>query len=469
MQRGHIALHELTDSHIIACVRRAPGTGKARVKVERAALFLLLKHLRHEAGVPDAPVEVSPIDELRRQYVDYLRHTRGLAENSVQVYTPFIQAFVGDHVARTGGLCVQAIDAMMIRRFLLDHAREHSSESGRLLATALRSFCRFLFLQGDLTTDLSLAVPPVRRSHHATVPAFLTAADTDRVLAAVDRSTSTGRRDYAILLLLARLGLRAGEIVTLELDDIRWRSGELVIRGKGPQVAHLPVLAEVGEALTAYLRDDGRASASRRVFQRVWAPQDGLAGPAAVGHIVRRALAPAHVRRPGRGAAYLFRHGLATQLMPPRGLAGRDRASPQASVPDHDRHLRAGLLRGVAHRGRSVAGYERCPMSPLREALTQYVAARRALGTQLREPAVTLGQFVAFLERQGAEFITLDFALRWATAPPGVQRATWARRLTHGRRFAMWLQGAHSRFPGHALTPTGVMAIRCKQFHRPDL
>jgi integrase/recombinase XerD len=134
-------------------------------------------------------------------------------------------------------------------------------------------------------------------------------------LAAVDDSTSSGRRDRAILLLLARLGLRAGEIVSLELDDLRWRAGEIVIRGKGRMVEHLPLPSDVGEALALYLQEDRGISMSRRVFLRRLAPRIGLTGPAAIGHVVRRALAQAGIRRSGRGAAHLFRHGLATNMI----------------------------------------------------------------------------------------------------------------------------------------------------------
>ena len=135
------------------------------------------------------------------------------------------------------------------------------------------------------------------------------------MLAATDRSTLSGCRDYAILLLLARLGLRAGEIVSLELDDIRLRTAEIIVRSKGRTVDHLPLLSDIGEALSAYLHDGRCVRASRRVFLRMWAPRIGLAGPGAVGHIVRLALARAGVRRAGRGAAHLFRHGLATKMI----------------------------------------------------------------------------------------------------------------------------------------------------------
>jgi integrase len=137
----------------------------------------------------------------------------------------------------------------------------------------------------------------VRKYRMSAPPSFLSPEQTESILAATDRSTSSGRRDYAVLLLLARLGLRAGEVASLELDDIRWRAGEIVIRGKGRMVDHLPLVSDVGEALVAYVRDDRGISSSRRVFLRSWAPRVGLTGPAAVGHIVRLALVRAGIRR----------------------------------------------------------------------------------------------------------------------------------------------------------------------------
>jgi integrase/recombinase XerD len=257
-----------------------------------------------------------PEDEpLVHRYVNYLRKDRGLAENSVLVYTPFIRDLLADQVAKTGGVAVNAFDATMIRSFLLEHIRGRSGEYARLLATALRSFFRFLFLRGDLPKDLSASVPTVCKPRRAAVPAFLSPEEIDRVIGATDRSTLTGRRDHAVLLLLARLGLRAGEIVHLELDDIHWRTGEIVIHGKGRVVEPLPLLADIGEALARYLREDRSVGESRRVFQRVYPPHVGLTGPAAIGHIVRQALARAEIRRSGRGAAHLFRHGLATQMI----------------------------------------------------------------------------------------------------------------------------------------------------------
>jgi integrase/recombinase XerD len=183
------------------------------------------------------------------------------------------------------------------------------------LGSALRSFLRFLYARERTPTDLSFAVPTVRRWRQATVPAFLSPEQVERVLSTTDRSIPCGRRDYAILLLLARLGLRASEVVGMELEDIRWRSAEMIIRGKGGRRDCMPLLSDIGEALTSYLHKDRGHSLSRRVFLRMWAPRLGLAGPAAVGHIVRSALVRAAICRSGRGAAHLFRHSLATQMI----------------------------------------------------------------------------------------------------------------------------------------------------------
>jgi integrase/recombinase XerD len=249
------------------------------------------------------------------RYVNYLRRDRGLAENSVLVYRPHVRDLLAEQVAKTGSVSVRAFDATGIRSFLLDHIRGRSGEYARLLATALRSFFRFLFLCGDLPRDLSGSIPAVCKPRPTAAPAFLSRDEMDRVISATDGSTLTGCRDRAVLLLLARLGLRAGEVVQLELDDLRWRTGEIIIHGKGRVIEPLPLLAEIGEALARYLREDRRNDGARRVFRRVYPPYRGFAGPAAVGHIVRAALVRAGVRRSGRGAAHLFRHGLATQMI----------------------------------------------------------------------------------------------------------------------------------------------------------
>ena len=314
--REQIALNHLGDSDIAEFAKRWSGAGTARARSELAALRLLLEYLRAQTFAPlPMPVSASSDDALAKRYADYLRQDRGLAENSVRVYLPLIRGFLASQIAAGGCWSPNAFDAPTIRSYLLAKSINRSGEYVRLLATALRSFFHFLFVRGDTPRDLCASVPPVRTWRQSSVPASLSLEEEERVLASTNRSTSRGRRDHAILLLLARLGLRAGEIVSLELGDIRWRSGEIVVHGKGRTVEHVPLLSDIGEALALYLHEDRGASTSRRVFLRMLAPRVGLAGPAAIGHIVRLAFARAGLRPSSRGAAHLFRHSLATTMI----------------------------------------------------------------------------------------------------------------------------------------------------------
>jgi integrase/recombinase XerD len=316
-RQEQVAVDDLNDSHLAAFVERSPRRGSACIQFELAALRPMLEYLRVEAGVrvPPLRIDPSPADDLKQRYLDYLLKDRGLTENSVHVYLPFIHDFLTEQVAR--GVCISPaeFDALTIRNFLLEHTHNRSSEYARLLATSLRSFFRFLFLRGDTAFDLSISVPTVRRWRQSAVHAFLSTEEVERVLSTTDRSTPGGRRDHAILLLLARLGLRAGEIVTLQLGDIRWRTGEIVVHGKGRALDHLPLLSDIGEALALYLGQGRGASASRRVFLRIAAPRVGFAGPATIGHIVRQALSRAGLRPSHQSVTHLFRHSLATRMI----------------------------------------------------------------------------------------------------------------------------------------------------------
>ena len=314
-QQHLIVADNLNSNSAAQFVDRLPERAKTRMELERATVRLFLRHLYARGCLLSAEETASGPDTYVRGYEEYLRKDRGLAENSVHVYVPFIRDFLSAQTMPAGSLSPDALETLKIQSFLLAQTKDRSGEYKRLLATSLRSFFRFLFFAGETTRDLSSCVPMVRKYRVSAPPSFLSPEQTERVLTALDRSTSTGRRDYAVLLLLARLGLRAGEVVSLELDDIRWRTGEIVIRGKGRMLDHLPLVFDVGEALASYIRDDRGVSSSRRVFIRTWAPRIGLTGPAAVGHIVRHALARAGIRRSGRGAAHLFRHGLGTKMI----------------------------------------------------------------------------------------------------------------------------------------------------------
>lgn len=281
------------------------------------ALLSFLAHLRQHGVIkPYAPKTTNTrATALQRRYADFLRDEKGLSELSLKVYLPvaddLLQYIAKDH----GTMALRRLDASMLRAFLLERSRDRSSESVRLLAISLRSFLRFLHAHGEIHKDLTTAIPTVRKWSQTGIPKKLTPAEVVQVLRAPDKTTAKGRRDYAILLLLARLGLRSGEIIALELGDIRWRSGEILIRGKGRRLDLLPLPQQVGAAITRYLRLDRGSRATERVFLRTNAPRVPLTGPAAIGHIVRGAMQRAGVARPKQIAAHLFRHTLASRML----------------------------------------------------------------------------------------------------------------------------------------------------------
>jgi integrase/recombinase XerD len=282
----------------------------------RRALLGFLEHLR-AAGVTVRPAPVS--DEsygalLEKRYRSYLRCERGLVEGTVACYGLYVGEFVREHFGTTAATAAgHPLDAADVRGFLLRRARSVTPRTAQLVATALRSFLRFLFLQGVTTLNLALAIPTVPAYRQARAHAYLRSEEVNLLLAACDRATANGRRDHAILLLLARLGVRACEVAALELGDVRWPSGEIVVRGKGSVLQRLPLLPDVGAALAEYLREGRPQSECRSLFLRNDAPRLGL-GPDGVGFVVRRALARAGLRPPQRGS-HLLRFSLATNML----------------------------------------------------------------------------------------------------------------------------------------------------------
>lgn len=316
-RRKGLSADECDESHVVAFLRRSEAPPEYRILSGRATVRLFLRHIRGQDGVHHTPLrfDSAPDGGLERRYLDHLHQERGFAKNSILVYMFYIREFLSALSPRKGSPDLSRLNAQWIQKFMLGRLRGRSSEWTRLLTVTLRSFLRFLFVRGETPIDLSFSVPMVRKWRQASVPQYLAPGEVARVLSATRRLTVRGRRDYAILLLLARLGVRANEVVLLELGDIRWRSGEMVVRGKGGVLNRLPLLSEVGKALAAYLRRGRPVSPSRRVFLRLLQPYVGLTGPAAVAHIARDALARAGIRRTSRGAAHIFRHSLATRMI----------------------------------------------------------------------------------------------------------------------------------------------------------
>lgn len=243
----------------------------------------------------------------------YLLQERGLSPSTLLNYVPVAEQFLAERFHnRAPNLAM--LGASHITGFVLRHVRRLSPVRATLMVTALRSFFRYLRHRGAITTDLAGCVPTVPNWSLSTLPRFLPAATVERILECCDRTTAVGRRNHAILLLLARLGVRAGEVVGLSLDDIDWSTGQITIRGKGGKSAQLPLANDVGAAIAAYLRHDRPRSATRRVFLRHRAPLVGFGNSSTISSLVRRALKHAGVESAHTGA-HVLRHSLATSLL----------------------------------------------------------------------------------------------------------------------------------------------------------
>lgn len=282
-----------------------------------ASILSRLLHLLHTQSI--LPKETTrPPDNLRHRvehdFDRYLFEERGLSMATRINYQPFIQRFLS---AQFGDkpVCFADLNANDVIRFVRNEAARLSPKRAGLMVSALRSFFRYLRHRGDIATDLAACVPSIANWQFSALPKFLQPDQVQQVLNQCDRRTAQGRRDYAILLLLARLGLRACEIVGLTLDDIHWQAGEISIQGKGNRSALLPLPPDVGQAIAAYLKKDRpTCSATRRVFIRMKAPRRGFANSEAISTIVARTLKRAGIDSPHTGA-HLFRHTLATQML----------------------------------------------------------------------------------------------------------------------------------------------------------
>lgn len=283
---------------------------------DHAMLALLLACLR-EAGVvvprPECP-DLHPSAPIREAFRAHLINQRNLAPETVSTYLDTVTRFLDWRFGAHSPPALNALGAEDINAFMLEQARRYSAGHTQLIASALRGFLRFLLQCGVLSIDLAQAVPAPARRQLAGLPKFMPGEDVERLLDSVDQTRPQGLRDEAILLLLARLGLRAGEVVRLRLDDLDWEAGELVIRGKCGRRERLPLPWDVGEALSRYLRDARPACSTRQVFVCLRAPRRGFKAGNAVGTIVRRALARADLHPAHRGA-HLLRHSLATRLL----------------------------------------------------------------------------------------------------------------------------------------------------------
>jgi len=281
--------------------------------VARRGLGPVLRFLRGRGVVPGREVapDTTPVEALLADYRAWLVGERGLAAESVRCYATQAKTFLAQLAAPLGASLAR-LDAAAVTAFVVGHSTTAGSVwSAKALVTAMRSLLRFLHLEGLIPVPLTAAVPAVAGWRLGALPRGLEPGQVQALLAGCDPATAVGLRDHAILTVLAHLGLRGAEVAALGLDDIDWRAGELVVRGKGSRVERLPLPVEVGAALAAYLTGGRPRCGCATLFVTARAPYQPLSGTS-IRAIMGRACKRAGLPRLG---AHRLRHTLATDLL----------------------------------------------------------------------------------------------------------------------------------------------------------
>ena len=310
MSAGH-DVGSLTDEVIgdYLDARRAAGY---RARAGGRALAPLLGYLRGLGAVPQpAAVPAAPAEALLAEFCGYLAGERGLAAVTAGRYARFARVLIAD-LGITSEADLAAMTGADIAAFTVSQASRRNPADMQGLVTAVRSLLGFLHVTGRVTARLEAAVPSAPGRRATSLPRGIAPGQAAALLASCDRDSAAGRRDYAILILLIRMGLRAGEVTRLRLDDIDWRAGELTVRGKGDDHARLPLPADAGEAIAGYLRYGRARTADRYLFVTVRAPFTRLARNTSVCGIVRQACRRAGIDPFG---PHRLRHAVACDLL----------------------------------------------------------------------------------------------------------------------------------------------------------
>ena len=312
----HLPVGVLNEQQAWIFLHEFHGQERRRYQGDPTTLRGLLKQLSAQGVIPE-PIATAEEEGAQAQIIQefrrYLTQERGLAMATVDNYLAAVVRFLTARFGE-GPVELAALQAHDLTDFVLAQAHRLSPKPAQLMVTALRSFLRFLYQHGQIAVDLAAVMPRVADWRLARVPKYLQPEKVELLLASCDQGTVVGQRDYSILLLLARLGLRAGEVVHLHLDDFDWTEGLLTVRGKGGRWRQLPLPVDGGEAVARYLRWGRPPCTTRRVFVRLRAPRTGFASSVAIDCVVSRALARAGLNPPSRGA-HVLRHSLATGML----------------------------------------------------------------------------------------------------------------------------------------------------------
>jgi len=302
-------LLERFDRHLDQC--HCPGYGHSNRMQLLNGARLFLKHLRGAGVITASRIESTAQDPvLFTEFCQWMRQQRGTTDPTLYGYSFCIR----DLLKRLGENPV-SFDAQSLRQFVLEKSQKSGWAKAKKCTTALRMFLRFLIAEGECAAGMDAAIPIVAHWRLSSLPRYVQPEEVERIINSCDLNSPVGRRDRAILLLLARLGLRAGDILELRLNDIDWEGAGIYVSGKGRRQARLPLTQEVGDAIVEYLQDGRPQTATDVLFIRSRAPFRPFVSHCAISVIVSQAMRRAGVVCPSRGAAHILRHSAATSML----------------------------------------------------------------------------------------------------------------------------------------------------------
>lgn len=295
--------------HLDRC--QCPRYGHTYTLDLQNSVRLFFSYLR-SAGVPVAPITKQTVRDpvLFASFCQWMRQHRGTCDRTLYNYGLDLRDLL-----KSVGEDPGKFNAHSLRKFVLERSQRCGWATAKRCTTAVRMFLRFLIADGKCATGLDAAIPVLAHWRLSSLPRYLQSDEVERVIASCDRATQVGRRDRAILLLLARLGLRAGDIVQLRLGDLDWKKAWIHISGKGRCQTRLPLTQELGDAIATYIKDGRPPSNTDTLFIRSRAPFRAFRSHCAISVIVTRAMHRAGVTCPSRGAAHVLRHSVASSML----------------------------------------------------------------------------------------------------------------------------------------------------------
>ena len=297
------------DEHLMRC--RCPGYGHTHRLDLLNGVRLFLEHLQQVGVINTSTVEpVTQPPALFTSFCDWMRAQRGTADITLYNYGLVIRALLV-----TLGEDPGEFDAQSLRQFVLDQTRDRGWAVAKRCTTALHMFFRFLIAEGKCDNRLAGAIPVIAHWRLSALPRYLQPEEVEQVIASCSQTSPSGKRDRAILLLLARLGLRAGDILELRVGDIDWKGAWISVSGKGRRLTKLPLTQEVGAAIVNYLKEGRPPAETDVLFLRSRAPFRAFTSHSSISVIVERAMRRAGVTCPSRGAAHVLRHSVATSML----------------------------------------------------------------------------------------------------------------------------------------------------------